>query len=384
MNERHVIVGGGIYGTYVAWELSKRGEDVLLIERSQVAAGASGGPGKRGVRAGGRDPRELPLARIAYDLWADLEAELGTSIGYERVGQLEFIERDLPEIGPTSLQSAAARAWLQEQHDVPTEVLSAEDAAEMEPAVSDQVVGAIHTPRDGVVDHTAATRGIANAVRDEGGTIREGVSLAGLDVDAATGRVSELHTADGSAIQVGGHVLLLTNAHAAGFVREQLDATLPVWNFTPQVILTEAMDSIPFAHLIAHASRTLAMKGLADGRVMITGGFPARWDDERATGEPVQQEVTQNVEQATAVFPFVDDVAVDEVVADHRESCSIDGIPVIDTLPAAKNLIVGTGWTGHGYAIAPAVSQLLAEWVHTGKRPALLRPFGLHRFEPTA
>ena len=64
-----VIVGGGIYGCAVAWELAKRGADVLLLEAQSIASGASGGLGERGVRANGRDLRELPLMRLAYDIW---------------------------------------------------------------------------------------------------------------------------------------------------------------------------------------------------------------------------------------------------------------------------------------------------------------------------
>ena len=64
-----VIVGGGVYGAGVAWELARRGAEVLLVEAQRVASGASGGLGKRGVRANGRDLRELPLMRLAYELW---------------------------------------------------------------------------------------------------------------------------------------------------------------------------------------------------------------------------------------------------------------------------------------------------------------------------
>ena len=43
-----VIVGGGVYGAGVAWELAKRGAEVVLLEALQIADGASGGVGVRG------------------------------------------------------------------------------------------------------------------------------------------------------------------------------------------------------------------------------------------------------------------------------------------------------------------------------------------------
>ena len=42
---------------------------------------------------------------------------------------------------------------------------------------------------------------------------------------------------------------------------------------------------------------------------------------------------------------------------------SVDGIPIIDTLPGAQNMLVGVGWSGHGWAISPAVGKLMAQWV---------------------
>jgi sarcosine oxidase subunit beta len=57
----------------------------------------------------------------------------------------------------------------------------------------------------------------------------------------------------------------------------------------------------------------------------------------------------------------------------------LDGIPIIDRVPQAPDAFFATGWTGHGFAIAPAVAQLLAEWVLTGRAEAALVPFGLAR-----
>ena len=61
-----VIIGGGVYGVATAWHLARTGASVTVLERKTVASGASGGPGRRGVRANFRDRRELALMRAAY------------------------------------------------------------------------------------------------------------------------------------------------------------------------------------------------------------------------------------------------------------------------------------------------------------------------------
>ena len=60
-----VIIGGGIYGASLAYQLALAGKTVTLLEAGEIACGASGGPGERGVRANGRDLRELPICALS-------------------------------------------------------------------------------------------------------------------------------------------------------------------------------------------------------------------------------------------------------------------------------------------------------------------------------
>jgi glycine/D-amino acid oxidase-like deaminating enzyme len=54
----NLVIGGGVFGTGIALEIAKSGRGVRLLEKQNIASGASGGPGRRGVRANGRDVRE--------------------------------------------------------------------------------------------------------------------------------------------------------------------------------------------------------------------------------------------------------------------------------------------------------------------------------------
>jgi sarcosine oxidase subunit beta len=165
-------------------------------------------------------------------------------------------------------------------------------------------------------------------------------------------------------------------------VQAGLGLTLPVWWRLPQVVFTAPVDPIPMGHLIGHAHRTLAMKKGPGGGVMISGGWRGRWNPEMARGETQPDQVAGNLGEAVAVYPGLAGVPVESAHADRRETQSIDAIPVIDRLPGAQNAFIATGWSGHGWAIAPVVNKLLAEWAHTGQRSDLLQPFGYRRFLP--
>lgn len=377
MGYDYVVLGGGVYGCAAAWELARRGARVLVLEAHTVAAGASGGLGKRGVRACGRDPRELPLMRLAYDLWPALAGAIGAPTGYERTGLLHLFERE-PDGLDGGWASAPARAWAQQQRGIATEVLDRDAVRAREPEVCDAVSGALYCPDDGIADHSATTRGLAAAAARLGAEIREGVAVSGLE--RMGDRVTAVVTAEGEHLAVGEAALLLTNAHVPGFVREQIGVTLPVWSMLPQVLLTEPLDPPPVAHLIGHERRTLALKPVPGGRVMISGGWHGRWDAQAGQGAVIPAQVAGNLAEAVAVYPALAGVRLAESDAGRPESVCVDGIPIIDRLPGAANLIVGTGWSGHGFAIALAVAKLLAEWATGAERPELLRPFAYDRF----
>ncbi|WP_411967625.1 NAD(P)/FAD-dependent oxidoreductase [Haloferax sp. YSSS75] len=376
----HIIVGGGVYGAGTAWELASRGEDVLLLEADEIASGASGGLGKRGVRANGRDPRELPLMALAYDMWPTLADELGVETGYERTGHLRLYERTTAGLRG-GFETAPARAQVQSELGVETRVLSKERVAELEPHVSDDVVGALYCPNDGVADQTATTRGLARTAVELGATIREQTPVRGLELDG--GEVTAVVT-DDDRFEVGETVLLLSNTHVPELVESELDRSLPVWTTWPQVSATEPMDDVPVNHLIGHDHRRLALKAIPGDRVMISGGWRGEWDETAQQGIALDDRIEGNAADARAVFPTLRDVDVETADASRPESVSVDHVPILDTLPEATNAIVGTGWTGHGFAISLAVNRLLARWASEGNRPELLAPFSLDRFSNAA
>jgi len=95
------IVGGGVIGASIAWQLARRGANVTLIERDRLAAGASAG----GVRQLGRDPREMPLAIASIARWQTLEAELEANVEFRTGGQLRVAKRE--QDAPLLRQQAA-------------------------------------------------------------------------------------------------------------------------------------------------------------------------------------------------------------------------------------------------------------------------------------
>src|SRR5262249_31018365 len=84
-----VVIGGGITGAATADALAREGHAVTLVEAGSIAAMACGWT-LGGVRQSGRDPAELPLARAAVAIWAELGETLGADVEYRRDGNLRL------------------------------------------------------------------------------------------------------------------------------------------------------------------------------------------------------------------------------------------------------------------------------------------------------
>lgn len=376
MRAEFVIVGGGILGLATAWTLASHGSSVIVLEAQAIAAGASGGLGKRGVRANGRDIRELPLMREAYELWPRLHELLGNATGYERVGHLQLYERH-HDIG-----QADVRARVQNALGIPTTHLEGSGVRDVEPGVSSRILGALHAPLDGIADHEATTRAYGAAAEKAGVTLRTGAAV--VDVVRDGGRAVRVTLASGESVEVGRQLLVLVNGGTNALMERAFGCTLPVWTIYPQVVLSTPASGAPFRSYVGHASRPVALKMVADDVVMLSGGWRGRLSGETGRGETTPANVAGNWAEAVALFPAIGKLSAAESTADRAESNALDQIPIIDCVPGTTNALMACGWTGHGWAIAPAVATHLARWALDGSRPAILAPFTLDRFPALA
>jgi len=368
-----VVVGGGVYGLGVAWELARKGARVLVLEAmAEVASGASGGHGTRGVRTNGRADVELPIMRLAIQRWPELATELEDPAIFRAIGCLEFVET------PEGRGHVEARALAQSQAGLPTRVVEGDELRQLEPNLSPAISAAMYCEGDGVSDHTATTRALAREAKRHGTVIRCGVRVAGLEV--ASGRVTSLITKEAERIAVREQLVLAANAGSADLVQGAFGVSLPLFNVLPQALISVPLREPVTTHLVGHMNRRFHMKMLADGRAMISGGFLGSVNAETGLGEPAAWAIEKNLEEAAHVYPLLDGVQIEHAFADRFESVARDGLAILDRVPGATNALLLAGFSGHGWAPAPAYVKLVADWLLSRKRPEELAPFAYTRF----
>jgi sarcosine oxidase subunit beta len=369
-----IVVGGGVYGAAFAHELVVRGSSVTLLEAGALAQRASGGPGKRGVRANARHSTELPLAREALTLWPGLSARLDGDTGFELLGGMMLVG-SMPEVGEIGLARAAAHQRLQLAHGIDTELLDRTELDALEPGLGGAEIAALFCAHEGIADQGATARSYAAAAVRLGALVRECSPVREVGSSPRPYVVLE----DGSRLEAGRAVVLAANHGTDRLISRSHLPRLPMWTMAPQALMVRAKDGYQPRHLAGHLQKTLSVKALADGITMISGGMRGRWDVESSSGQPVGAMVNESLDIAASVFPQLAGGELVAADASVPETFTPDGLPYIDFLDDQQGLLVATGWSGHGFAIAPAVAQHVADWLTTGHKPALLAPFGILR-----
>lgn len=196
-HSRYVIIGAGIHGLSTAWHLARRlrasgrgdGSDVLVIDKTGIAAGASG-VACGVVRNNYFQPAMRELMAHSVGVWeSDPEAFAYHGVGYVQLApeamraDVEQIYAEQRAIGYASeliVGEAQCRAYMTEMFD-----------DWQAPGIS--VV--LHEKRGGYANNVASMKGLAAKAEAEGVTIRTGVRVTGLKLDG--GAVTAVETDQG-------------------------------------------------------------------------------------------------------------------------------------------------------------------------------------------
>jgi len=410
-----VIVGGGIIGVCTALQLAQRGIPVVLCEKGTIGEEQSS-RNWGWVRKMGRDIREMPLMIQAMKLWDELPATIGADPGFRRQGITYFCdeEKDMAKYGP----------WLEamEPFDLDTHFVNRARVNELAPGNTRNFAGGLHTPSDGYAEPHLASRLIAEGARRLGAHISEGCAVRGFETSG--GRVSEVVTEKGR-IRCK-TVVLAGGIWSSLFARNQ-NVKVPQLKMLSQTMRTRPIEGGPLgcgsgkgfgfrkrndggynvgmrsAHpvdIVPDSFRYLrdyipalknewrAMKFRIGKRTwqetMMLGGWKL---DERTPFETyrIMRPVPGNkiLDQATInikkLFPQFKDMVVNERMSAWID-VTPDAIPTISQVDAIPGFYISTGYSGHGFGIAPAAGQLMAELI-TGEKPHVdPTPFRHSRF----
>lgn len=364
-----IVIGGGISGTATAYELAKRGIAVTLLERESIAAMASGWT-LAGVRQSGRHVAELPLAAAAVRRWEHLSEELGADVEYRQHGNLRLARTD--EEVPVIRQVVADGQAI----GLPIEYLDGPDAVrEIAPALSETIAGASLCATDGHANNHLAVKAFADAAVRHGAKFHTGVHVESLRVEG--NRVTGVRTDDG--VFAADVVIVAAGIYTPHLLRP-LGLHLPFRITLTPVIQTEVAEPV-LAPVLGVANGELAGRQEASGRFRMSGrgeDWSAEHHTPGNTGSTLHQ-LRQTITNAVEICPGIANLRVARTWGGLIDRTP-DVIPVLERIPSYEGLVVGAGFSGHGFGIGPVTGEILADLATVGTTRFDLSPFTLARF----
>lgn len=353
-----LVVGGGIEGLAAAWALTARGvRNVVVLERATLA---SGGTAKSSgvVRCHYGVPS---LAAMAWRGTQVLEAAadlLGGEIGFEQVGYVVGV-------GFGDETALHANVETQQALGVDTGLVTRDDVAAMWPAAGLDDFGAFaYEPRGGYGDAYSTAMAFAATARRGGATIRQGAEVA--DVLVASGAAAGVRLRDGERVEAGAVVV------AAGPWSVELLAPhgidLPVTVHREPILLVHPGRPLGDVPVLSDLVRLQYVRPERSGELLVGNSdlhelSPA--DPDGYSNRADERYVELATEKFGARFPGLPAAGLSSSYAGCYD-VTPDFNPVMSAT-GVDGLFVAAGFSGHGFKISPAVGELMADLVLSGR-----------------
>jgi sarcosine oxidase subunit beta len=369
-----LIVGGGVIGNSIAYHLARQGRQVLVIDRAQIAdSPAASWASAGGVRRQGRHPAEAMLAIEAIQRWKTLELELEADLHYRRGGNLLLAESDT--------EASQLSKFVDQQHEMGfanVQFVDRKEALSIVPGLNDRVVAGSYSPDDGQADPVLTTRAFAKAAQHHGASYWTGINTSSLFIhkDHTAGVKTERGELKAE------HVIL-----AAGAWSDELAATvglrLPIRTRAFQMILSTPSPSYQLEPVISAVSRVLSLKQVANGAFLLGGGWLGDPSPDRRSYVMRSTNIQSNWATARELLPVLGDQQIARSWC-GLEAQSFDDIPFIGQVSGLSGLTLAVGFSGHGFALAPAIGRCVADQINDLSTPELeaLNPTRILTFSP--
>lgn len=362
------IVGGGIIGCLIAYELARKGARVAVVERREIGREASWA--SAGIIAPpnepGMPPEKVELHRRtmrAYPwLVAAVQEETGLEVGYRQTGEIAVA---LDDEEAERLRRLAA--WQAEQ-GFDGEWVEADEARAVEPTLPARARGGILSRESGSLILHRLTRAVAVATARLGGRIVEHTPALGVAVEGA--RATGVRLAEGPL--PAGQVVLAAGAWSARFGLE-LGHPIPTRPVKGQMLAVAEAPAMPRV-VVAGAGGYLCPR--VDGTLAVAATVEEAGFDTRVTPAGVHH----LIHILLALAPAAAEGRLASTWAGLRPGTP-DGEPIMGLLPGYDNLWVATGHFRTGAQVGIGVAEVMATSILEGKPDSLLAPFAPSRFE---
>ena len=373
-----VVIGAGVIGSSIAYQLTKAGCSVTLVDRSEPAGETSGACDGLVFCQSKKPGIHLQMAmesKKIFDGWVD---ELPFDMEYETTGGMVTIESDAEYL--------AMEKYVEQQRAGGLEValLDTKTVHEMEPALAESVVGAAYSPMDGQINPLTLNLGLAFGAKQLGATLlmREPVT----EVLRKRGKVTGVKT---TKREIRAPIVINAAGIYAPEIAQMIDLALPIKPRRGQLLITapvarmisSCMISASYVaskfdpSLAAEAARAVSLEQTETGSLLLGSTREFVGYDRSTTPDGIAR-IAKN---ASRVLPGLKNIQIVRAMAGLRPYTP-DGLPILGFVDEVEGFVMAAGHEGDGIALSAITGALITQLIKENRTDIPLDQFAASRF----
>ncbi|MFB6090552.1 MAG: NAD(P)/FAD-dependent oxidoreductase [Halobellus sp.] len=366
--ENVVIVGGGIIGTSIAYRLREADFDVRLLEKDVLGAGTTADSAAMLTHHQEDPDRETYELRARAWAWYEEQIADGT-LEFDRIGTLHLAKTD------AEYETIREMRRSFDEFGLDLEILPPDEIAEHGIA-SDDLRGGLWFPEDGVLDPGGIVQFFAADAREAGVEIETGVEVT--DVTTDDGAVTGVETTDGFR---AADVVVNAAGPWAPRVNDLVGVDVPLRHTEGPILVLRGDQPISLPFTFFEEGVYFREEGTSQ---VLVGKLATDYEESRTMDPDGTQSVEGSMYQQVGEVAeaYLEGVLDFDVISEWNgvRTVTPDGRCILDETDV-DGYVLACGMSGYGVTIAPAVGDLLAEWLTTGRKPELLETLATDRFE---
>ena len=368
-----IVVGGGLAGAAVLYNLSLAGLHVLLLERHNIASGATGRNGGQVIQLDGRDKdatsimNRLQYSKNTVSLLQDYKSRLEIDFDFRQVGSLD--------IAVTDKECEELKALCETQiiaGDDEVEYLDRKGLHEIAPYVGDNLQGARYRWSDGNLYPFYLARGLIEKAIENKAEVLTWCEVEQVAVQS--GKVCGVETKDTRF--AADRVIIATSAWTKDLIQE-----LKVIPLRSHAALTEEIPMIGGSafEVVYEGEIIYGSTQFRNGHVLLGGGpDKPRTEQEQYDYTLSWKDTLKNASLLAQLFPALSQVNILRCWAGTMGTTP-DGLPLVGNSEIANGLYVIAGFP-NGMAFIPYLAKLLSQQVEGKETELSLEIFDPDRF----
>ena len=355
---RIVVAGGGVIGANIAYQLSRRGTAVTLLERNKPAMGATANS-FAWLNAKKRPRDYFNLSQLGLLAWREIDREFGGRLPVKWGGGIEW-RTDAEQAPMMRDQIRSFQAWGYDVHDIDAAGIKA-----IEPNLTTGPVSvAGHWRDEGHADPVGVTQVILDQAVRQGVTVHFPAEVTGLDI--RDGRLRAVRSSRGD---IETDVLVIACGNDTPRVAAMANVVVPMQGDSPGVLAHVVPQKRVVERVVLSPVGNIKQK--PDGRIVVGSDFGQATDNSREAAKAI-------LSKASAVVPGLDTMEIEKVTLGYRP-IPRDGRPIVGFPAGRSDVYIAVMHSG--MTLGPLVGRLAAIEILDGVSVDPLAQYRLERFK---